>query len=204
MFPDNDGFDEGNQPGDEKLFVQFYDGSYQDSALSEQEGRPVFTTRPFVKILVPGDRTTVINTLADATYQRRFPRQWKAYQEKSSQDIQGTLLSEVPVVTRAQAQELEYFKIFTVEQLAGANDNLSTKIPGFQQLKQKAAVYVESAKDAALAQKLTAENTALRGRVESLESEIARLSQMFDAMKAPQVEVSRVEQQRSRNRPSGV
>jgi uncharacterized protein YdaL len=176
------------QPGDERLFVKFYDGTKQDKLASEREGRPIYTTVPFIRILIPGDRNTIIDTYADENYKRRFPKQWAAYQAKESQAITGTLLSEVPVVSRAQCEELEYFKVFTVEQLAGVSDNLASKIPSLQELKRKAQTYVDQAKDAALAQKLNEENAGLKNRISALESELARLSQMFDAAMKPQTE----------------
>ena len=199
----------GPQPGDERLFVQFFDGVRKDKAASEEAGRPIFKTVPWVKILIPGDRNSVVETYADETYIKRFPKQWAAYQAKESQAIQGTLLSDTPLVSRAQLAELEYFKIYTVEQLAEGNDNLATKIPVFHELKRKAQTFVAQAKDSALAQKLGAENDALKLRVGQLEGEIGRLSQMFDAAvkgatSAPQPEHQRGEQHRSRNRPAGV
>ena len=196
---------QGAQPGDERLYVKFYMGSTPDSAATLREGRPMYKSVPFVKILVPGDRNTVIDTFADAKYKSRFPRQWSAFEAKDSQDIQGTLLTETPLVTRAQAEELEYFKVYTVEQLADCNDNLATKISRFHELKRAAQTYVAQAKDGALAQKLGAENADLRNRVSGLEGEIARLSTMFEAATKPQLpEAPRGEQSRSRNRSSGV
>lgn len=195
----------GAQPGDERLYVKFYMGSTQDSGASAREGRPVYKSVPFVKILVPGDRNTVIDTFADLSYQKRFARQWAAFQTQETQEIEGTLLSETPLVTRSVAEELEYFKVFTVEQLAECNDALAGKLPRFHELKRKAQVYVQQAKDSALAQKLGEENSELKNRVAGLESEIARLSHMFEAaMKPQQAEVSRGEQHRPRNRSNVV
>lgn len=191
---------QGGQPGDERLFVKFYTGTTQDAEASAREGRPIFKSVPFVKILIPGDRNTVIDTFANKQYQARFPKQWAAYQQNQGQEIQGTLLSEVPIVTRAQAEELEYFKVFTVEQLAECPDTLAAKLPQFHELKRKAKTYVDQAKDTALAQKLGEENNALKNRVSGLESEIARLSQMFEAATKSQLpEAPRVERSGSRS-----
>jgi hypothetical protein len=191
---------QGGQPGDERLFVKFYTGTTKDADASAREGRPIYKSVPFVKILIPGDRNTVIDTFADAKYKARFPKQWAAFEQHQGQEIQGTLLSEVPIVTRAQAEELEYFKVFTVEQLAECPDTLAAKLPLFHELKRKAKTYVDQAKDTALAQKLGEENNALKNRVSSLESEIARLSQMFEAATKPQLpEAPRVERSGSRS-----
>lgn len=193
---------QGGQPGDERLFVKFYTGTMQDNEASAREGRPIFKSVPFIKILVPGDRNTVIDTFANKQYQQRFPKQWAAFSNNDSQQIEGTLLSETPLVTRAVVEELEYFKVYTVEQLAECPDNLAAKIPKFHELKRKAQTYVQQAKDSALAVKLGEENDALKSRIGNLEGEIARLSQMFDAAvknsAAPQ-EPPRVERSGSRS-----
>lgn len=200
----NNPFDDqagGPMPGDERLFVKFYDGKRQDKAASEAEGRPVFKTVPWVRILVPGDRNSVVDTYADESYIRRFPKQWEAYKAKEGQQMTGTPLSEVAFLTRGQVEELEYFKVYTVEQLAEVSDALGAKFPTFHEMKRKAKLFVEQAKDSALAQKLGAENDVLKGRVQHLESEIARLSRMFDAAQTAQKE-PHVE--RSDRRPSRV
>lgn len=194
-----------SQPGDERLYVKFYMGSMEDTAGTQREGRPMYKSVPFVKILVPGDRNTVIDTLAGTTYPRRFPRQWAAFQAQETQEIDGTRLSETPFITRALAEELEYFKVYTVEQLAECSDALAGKLPRFHELKRKAQTYVQQAKDSAMAMKLAEENTDLKNRIAGLESEIARLSQMFEAaMKPQQAEGNRGEQHRSRNRSNVV
>jgi len=189
----------GPQPGDERLFVKFYDGLRQDKAASAVEGRPVYKTVPWVRILVPGDRNSVIDTFADDAYIARFPKQWEIYKAKQGQKIEGTPLSEAAFVSRGQVEELEYFKVFTVEQLAEVPDNLAAKVPMFHELKRKARLFVEQAKDNALAQKLGAENEALKGQVDHLTAEIARLSQMFEAATKPQTEARNVERSGSRS-----
>lgn len=195
----------GPQPGDEKLFVQFYDGTRLDKKATEVEGRPIYKTVPWVKILIPGDRNSVIDTYADDTHIARFPRQWSQYKAKESQKIEGTLLSDTPFITRAQLQELEYFQVFTVEQLADANDNLATRIPIFHDLKRKAQTFAKQAKDSALAQKLASENEQKDARIAALEAEVKRISDMFDAAVRGQKEGNQgVEQQRSRNRSAVV
>lgn len=196
------------KPGDEKLFVQFYHGTLKNEQKSLEEGRPVFDTIPMVKILVPGDRNTVIQAKATAEYTQRFPKQWERFTASQSQDIQGSLLSEVPIVTRGQAEELEYFKVYTVEQLADAPDSLAAKLPGFHELKRKAAAYVANAKDAAAAMKLSEVNDAQANRITALEAEIKRLSDMFEAATRSQVttekEMKRGEQHSPRNRPASL
>jgi hypothetical protein len=196
------------KPGDDKLFVQFYHGTLKDEQQTMEQGRPVFKTVPMVKILVPGDRNTVIQAKATAEYTQRFPKQWERFSASQTQEIQGSLLSEVPIVTRAQAEELEYFKVYTVEQLAEAPDSLGAKLPTFHELKRKAAAYVANAKDASAAMRLAEQNEAQANRISSLEAEIARLSTMFEAATKSQVTTEKApqhgEQHRSGNRRPSV
>jgi len=167
-------------PGDEKLFVQFYMGSLRNQEKSETEGRPVFDAIPFVKIIVPGDKSTLIDTIADANHKRRFAKMWSQFQQNQAQDISGTPLRDWPAITRAQADELNYLNILTVEQLATVADVYGAKIMGIHDLKRKAQAYLEQAKDSAFATKMADENAALRKELETQKAEIKRLSDMFE------------------------
>lgn len=169
-------------PGDERLFVQFYMGSVKDDDQSEEQGRPIFRTVPFVKIMVPGDKNTVIDTVADINYQRRFSKLWRAFQANEAQEVVGLPIREWPAVTRSQADELRYLNILTVEQLSTLPDVYGTRIMGFHDLKRKAEVYLAQAKDSALANKLSAENEALKTQLDATNAELKRLSERFEEM----------------------
>ena len=169
-------------PGDEKLFVQFYMGSLRNQEKSETEGRPVFDAIPFVKILVPGDKSTLIDTIADANHKRRFAKMWQQFEMNQKQDISGTPLRDWPAITRAQADELNYLNILTVEQLATVADVYGAKIMGINDLKRKAQAYLEQAKDSAFAAKMADENAKLRAELDTQKAEIKRLSDLFESM----------------------
>ena len=171
---------QGPQPGDERLFVQFYSGVQVDRGATEREGRPIYKTVPFVKILVPGDRTAGIDTMATEEYKARFPKQWQAFQNGLTQTVEGTPLTECAFLARGLVDELAYFKVYTLEHLSDVNDALASKVPGLQELKRKAKAILAKAKDEALTLKVTEENAQLRQRVEGLQAEIKRLSEMFE------------------------
>jgi hypothetical protein len=171
-------------PGDEQLFVQFYMGSMKNEEKSTEAGHPIFDAVPFVKILVPGDRNTVVNTSVTQQHKRRFARLWSQFEQNNTQTVQGMPIQEWPAITRAQADELFYLNIVTVEQLAGLADVYGSRIMGFNDLKRKAATYLEAAKDTALAEKLSASNVALQGQVDYLQSELQKVNARFEAMEA--------------------
>jgi hypothetical protein len=174
------------EPGDERLFVKFYLGSVRNEEKSLAEGRPVFDAVPFVKIMVPGDKNTIIDTFVDANYKRRFARQWNNFQQSIAQDISGTPLRDWAAITRSQAEELNHMNIFTVEQLATLADVYGAKIMGFNDLRRKAQTYLDQAKDSAFAQKMATENQELKNQIAANQTEIKRLSDLFEQMQAAQ------------------
>jgi len=169
-------------PGDEQLYVQFYMGSAPNEEKTLEQGHPVFDAVPFIKILVPGDKNTVVDTRVDATHKRRFAMMWQQFQQNESQTVQGMPIREWPAITRAQADELFYLNIVTVEQLAGLADVYGSRIMGFNDLKRKAETYLAAAKDSSLAEKLSAENVTLRLQVSGLQQQMAKLNERFEAM----------------------
>jgi hypothetical protein len=171
-------------PGDELLYVQFYMGSMKNEEKTAEAGRPIFDSVPFVKILVPGDRNTVVNTTVDEKVKRRFARLWSQFQHNVTQTVEGTPLTEWPAITRAQADELIYLNITTVEQIASLADVYGSRIMGFQELKRKAATYLAAAKDSAYAEKVSAENVNLQNQITYLQDELRKVNKRFEDMEA--------------------
>lgn len=171
-------------PEDEKLFVQFYMGSMKNEDKSREEGHPVYDSRPFIKIMVPGDRNSTIDTLASPQYQQRFARQWSLFQQNESQAISGFPLKEWPGVSRAQVEEMNHLNVYTVEQLATLPDVYGAKLMGFQDLKRKAEAYLAAAKDSAFVDKVSAQNEELKTQLAATQQELARLSAKFDKLQA--------------------
>jgi hypothetical protein len=170
------------EPGDEQLYVQFYLGSAKNEEKTTEAGHPVFDAVPFVKILVPGDKNTVVDTRVDATHKRRFSAAWRHFEQNETQTVQGMPIKEWPAITRAQADELFYLNIVTVEQLAGLADVYGSRIMGFNDLKRKAQTYLDASKDSALAEKLSAENVVLRQQVSGLQQQMVKLNERFEVL----------------------
>jgi hypothetical protein len=80
-------------------------------------------------------------------------------------------------MTVGQVAEFAAVGCKTVEQLVGMPDNLSQKFMGHHQIKQRAQVYLDAAKEAAPALKLQAE-------LEKRDQQIAELKATVDAMMA--------------------
>jgi len=115
--------DENN--ADSRLQVRFYKRPVQQEAETIAEGRPIFKEFDFIHICVAGDTLTEIDTYVLPSHKTRFPIHWANYQNRvgaNDMEVVGTPLSEWPLVSKSQAEELRAMKFHTVEAVAGASD----------------------------------------------------------------------------------
>jgi hypothetical protein len=150
----------GQSNGDEFLAVRFYMDAKLNTQKTENEGRPIYDDVPWIEIMQPGNKNTVIIRPANEMDIKRFPTHWRLWKERTSdaEIISGTPLSEWPGVTRGQVEELSFFNIKTVEQLANMADSNTGAMMGLVTLKQKAQKYLTVAKEASTADALEAAN----------------------------------------------
>ena len=108
---------------DSHLHVEFYEF---DKAPHKGE--------KFVRIMVPGDKTNIIETPVREHHKERFPRQWLYYQMQNNENIViGMPLLEwhkerPDEISEVQFAELQIFKFQTVEQVATASDSQIQRI----------------------------------------------------------------------------
>lgn len=167
----------GNQAryaADATLLVRFFKNPKLNEGKSAIEGRPIFEETDYIQIMQPGNKDSIIIRPATPMDKNRFAEHYRKYTARQEQEyVDGTLLSEWPGVTRSQCEELAYFNIKTVEQLAAVSDSNAQKIMGIQVLKSKAAAYLESADGEKAAEELRKQkelNAQLMARLEALES----------------------------------
>lgn len=136
----------GRFAGDERLYVKFFKKPVQDMAATAEEGRPIFGEVDYVEIRAPGNKSSVVCRPARDMDKQRFSEHWKRYQDRvEQQDVDGTPLEEWAMITRSQVEELKFFNIFTVEQLAHVSDGNAQKFMGINILRQKAQEFIEQA-----------------------------------------------------------
>lgn len=160
---------------DKTLFVQFYERAVLSPFESAQAGRPVHVAMDYIKIMVPGNKLSNVDTIASPEYQRRFPRQWEAYKSGKAQTVVGTLLSSWQELSITTAADLNAMGIQTVEQLAGISDTIASKLPGAATLRDKAEAYLEAAKDAAIATRLAEQTEQQAAVIADLQEQLAEL-----------------------------
>ena len=160
--------------GDQYLAVRFFLKSKQNAEKSEAAGRPIYEDVEYIEIMQPGNKDSIIVRPATSIDKGRFPEhysKWKARTSDNEQQLVGTPLTEWAGVTRAQADELSFFNIKTVEQLANMADANTGQMMGLLGLKEKAARYLDSSADQAVISKmkdLEEENRKMKVQMDQL------------------------------------
>lgn len=180
------------QGADSKLAVTFYKRSMKQEDESIAAGRPIFKEFDFVRICVPGDNLTEIDTYAQESHKARFPRQWAHYQNQvAGQEVLiGTPIEQWPLVTRSQAEELKGIKFATVESIANCSDLQLQRIGMIagmspHSFREKAKSFLNLASDSAEIAQREAELQALREENDKIKAETeAKLAAMQEQMSA--------------------
>lgn len=170
------------------VFVQFFTDSIEIAVESERQGRPIFKDVAFIRKIVPGDKTNVVERVAKDWDKQKHPKEWEAYQRSITESFTGTPLEQWPQITRAQVKEAKYFEIHTVEQLAEISDLNCQKLGmGFQELRNKAKAFLAAAAGTANETAQAAENQRLRQEMEELRLQMKAVSDAAMSVK-PEVE----------------
>lgn len=166
-----------NANGDDSLMVKFDIRPVMDHEASEAEQRPVFRDTEYISIRAPGSPDEVVRPATPAD-KERFPRHYAAFKQRTTDEeyIEGTLLAEWPLVNRSQCEELQFFGIRTVEQLASVSDANIQALRGVNSLKQKARDWLQKANVAAEAKKLEEMLAARDEQIEKLMEQVEKLS----------------------------
>lgn len=166
---------------DKKLFVQFHLRAVLNNFKSAQEGRPIFDEVDYVRIIVPGDKNTVIDTKATPEYTTRFASRFELYKKNQSQAVTGTPLEVWPQMTVGQVAELKAMHIHTVEQLAELPDNLAQRIMGSHDLRRRAVAFLDLAAGDAANSKLSAELDKRDNEIELLKAQMLQMQQLIQS-----------------------
>jgi len=169
--------DESRYAHDARLYVEFSREPVMHPGKSREAGRAVYEERDFIRIHVPGDKTSVVYRQVTEQDAQRFAdryQKWKAGQQDA---VIGTPLTALPGMTPSKVEEYKYFKIVTVEQLADAPDNLGQKFMSFQADKQRAKAFMEVAANNAPIERMNAE-------LQKRDAEIENLRTMVEALQA--------------------
>lgn len=180
---------------DNRLLVRFYIAARKDDEKSAQEGRPIYRDAEYIRILMPGNKESIVARPITEMDIARFRKQYDAWKANEKDTIEGTLLETVardPLLrfNPSQIEELRYFNIYTVEQLANIADVHAQNFMGINKLKQAAENYLKVSKDRAATTRLEAE-------LETRDNKIAALEEALTSM---QVQLKSVQESASPKR----
>ncbi len=170
--------------GDERLAVRFFRKAKQDPAKSQAEGRPIFMEVDYIQVMIPGDRNASVVRPIALSDKARFSRQYEHWKTTQSNDVViGTPLEAWGCLNLAQVEEFRYFGIRTIEHMADLRDDVAQKIPGAQQLKQRALQFVQMAKDEAPMRAVQAELDKRDNDIATLRQAIEDQARMIEELK---------------------
>lgn len=96
----------------------FYHKSVHNPVRSQQEGRPVFEDRVFVRVAPPGERLNIVDRPATRADQNRWPQQWALFQQNKDQTPEGTPIDLLYPEKPAVAATLRANGVLTIESCA--------------------------------------------------------------------------------------
>jgi hypothetical protein len=170
----NDNFMEDNRG---KMAVFFHAVQVRNNFKSDAEKRPIFEERIFIKKLVPGDSTLIVDRPMREQDMEDFPIEWARFEQKKEQKIAGTPIDAWSAVSETQKAEFKALNIFTIDQFANLPDVAGDKIMGFNDLRSKARTFIMAAQDSQMMDKIRAE---MDKKLEAQEAELAELRAMIN------------------------
>jgi hypothetical protein len=162
----------------------FYMKDVKNNFKSNEAGHPVYDKKEYVRVVIPGDRNSVPDREVRESDKSRWPKLYVAFKNNQELAPDGMPLEKWPLVDINQVEFLKHWNIRTVEQLANINDMHIQKLGmGARDLRSKAIVYLEQARDGSGISRLVQERETLTARVKDLESQVQQLAATASAAK---------------------
>lgn len=177
---DHNVHNQASREADKSLAVRLFKAPVRNDDKSAQEGRPIFDDTLMIEIRVRGDRNSVIQRPVRPEDKMRFRDVFIAFEKGAEAGASGTPLSQWPLMTAAQVEEMKYLGFYTVENVAEAHDGVLGKFPGLRALQEKAKLYLEQAKGGAPMERLLKENETLKSQAEVQQRTIQDLSSKLE------------------------
>jgi hypothetical protein len=176
----NESFMEDNRG---KMAVFFHTVQVQNNFKTMTEKRPIFEEKIFLKKLVPGDSTLVVDRPMREQDVEEYPIEWARFEQKKEQKVSGTPIDVWSAISETQKAEFKALNIFTIDQFAQLADSVGNKIMGFNDLRDKARAFIAAAKDSAVFDKIRAETDAKLAQQEEEMSQLRVLVEKLSAKK---------------------
>ncbi len=161
----------------DRALGQFYMKAELQGYESQQAGRPIYKSVPFVRIIQPGEKDTVERPVRNED-KVRFPQAWAQFEAQGQQRIEGTPLSTLFPHNPGVVKTLDSLAITTVEQLAALNDSQLQNIGlGAREWQQMAQNFMSSAEKGKGFQ-------AMQSQLDTLTAQVAKLVSINEALQS--------------------
>lgn len=169
--------------GEHRVFICFEMHAKQNEARTVLEGRPIFDELEYVKVQTPGDKSNIIHRAVTDEDRTRWRAAYRAWKDGTNTDgLAGTPLAEWPLCKRSMVEEMAFFGIRTVEQLAAVSDGNIKNVGPIMSLRQKARDWLEQAK-------ANAGLTQMRAELEKRDNDIETLRRITEEQAADLAEL---------------
>lgn len=175
----------GAQDPNKLLYVEFYMHEPEDGNKPWEHGKPVrMPAIPYVKIMVPGNKNSEVDTPVRDDHKQRFPEKWMYFLQtqqnaEGGNEIPGWKVDDWDQLTKDQIRDLKYLRFYTVEQIAGASDAQVQKLGmgglGIRERARQAVRLKMGAEESSALAKKDAEIAEMRATMARMEAAVAAL-----------------------------
>lgn len=188
------------QNPDALLHVEFYMykpmDKWQTEVKSQEAGRLVRIygeEQPFVRIMRPGDQTTIIETSVREEHKQRWPEQWLYFQMReglveTDRQIPGWRIEEWAYLDDKpdMLREFKLNRYSTVEQVAGASDMQVQKMGlGGVGFREQARSDLRKKMSADLSEAITAKDAEVAALAKKLDLAMEQIAKLTETVTAP-------------------
>lgn len=157
----------------------FYEEAVQNG---EVEGRKTYKMVERVKVVMPGNGTTIPVFNVTDEFRERWPKEYEAFKNGIEPDLNGTPLEEWAILNKAQVLELKSMHIRTIEDVASLPDTAVQRIGrGGYALRERALAFLDQAKEQELVTRVTSENESMREQIAVLARQVEEMGTMLEA-----------------------
>lgn len=161
-----------NNKTEDGVFARFYNRAIKTDNVKEN-GLPEFVNRVYVEIRIR-DNNDVVDRRATKEDFERFPVEYNRFMLEQKQIESGTPLNQFAFLDAAQLENCKYRGVFTVETLAGLDDD-KVKLLGLTEERELAKKFVEISKNNQAINDFSKKEKKYKDEIKKLKEEIARL-----------------------------
>lgn len=161
-----------NSNKEDGVFAKFYTKAVKTEELSEN-GLPKFKNVEYIEIRIR-DNNDVVNRQAEEKDKLRFPVEYQRYLLEKQQVENGTPLNQFAFLDASQLETCKYRGVFTVETLAGLDDEKARSIDLLEE-RDLAKRFIEISKNNQVIDDFAKKEKKYQNEIKKLKEEIARL-----------------------------